>query len=128
MTTEDTTDQGRPVLLDIDDMTPEQGRMLATAVADLLVRGGGISGDMPLTGGHLLMFVSELADELERMRSRPIIDALDAAHFHVDASDEELSELGITREDALTAARLLRDEADPVVEREARWADQNKRR
>lgn len=125
MTTEHTTEEGRPVLLDIDDMNEAQGRMLAVAVADLLVRGGGISGDMPLTGGHLMMFTTQLADELERMRSRPLIDALDAAHFHVDANDAELTELGITREDALTAARILRDEADPVVEREARWAKAN---
>ena len=120
MITEETTSEGRRVLLDIEDMTPHQGRMLATAVADLLVRGGGISADMPLTGGHLLMFVSELADELERTRARPILNALDAAHFHVDASDAELAEAGISRDEALTAARLLRDQADPLEERHAR--------
>ncbi len=122
MLSEETTSEGRRVLLDIDDMTPHQGRMLATAVADLLVRGGGISADMPLTGGHLLMFVSELADELERTRARPILSALDAAHYHIDASDKELADAGITRDDALTAARLLREQADPAAERAGRYS------
>lgn len=32
-------------------------------------------------------------------------DALDAAHFYIDASPDELADLGITRDDALRMAR-----------------------
>lgn len=37
--------------------------------------------------------------------------ALDAAHFYIDASDEELREAGMDRETALVRARELRDAA-----------------
>jgi len=48
--------------------------------------------------------VLEAADEIERLR-----EALDAAHYYIDASDCELKLEGITRDDTLSKARELRE-------------------
>lgn len=39
--------------------------------------------------------------------------ALDAAHYYIDASDQELLDAVTTRGEVLTRARVLRDSADP---------------
>jgi hypothetical protein len=54
--------------------------------------------------------VGESADAIAFLRSRvqELEAALDAAHYYIDAHDNELKERGITREDALTIARELR--------------------
>ena len=49
------------------------------------------------------------------------LHALDLIHCYVDASDEELADEGITREEVLERAREARDIMDPVLEREDRW-------
>jgi len=48
-------------------------------------------------------------------REELLIKALDAAHFFIDASDQELTDLNMTREEALLKARDLRDEANVSV-------------
>lgn len=63
MLTTVTISDGRKVTLqDLDQITPEQGLHLATAIADFLVRSGGIRENAVLSGPHLLQFLSESAD------------------------------------------------------------------
>lgn len=45
----------------------------------------------------------EIAEEIEQLK-----EALNAAHYYIDASDEELKEKNMTRSDALMKARILR--------------------
>lgn len=113
---------GRKAVLDIGLLTPRQGLALASAAADLLIRSGRIRDDVALDGPQLLQFMGELGDELAQGREARLIAALDEAHRYIDASDHELKGDCTTREDVLHAARTLRDEADPVPEREARRA------
>jgi hypothetical protein len=42
--------------------------------------------------------------------------ALDAAHYYIDAHDNELKERGMTREDALDVARELQSALPPAPE------------
>ena len=55
-------------LVDLDEVTPAQGLTLATAVADVLIRSGMTRDDVPLSGAHLLQFLSELGDHLVATR------------------------------------------------------------
>lgn len=68
---------GRSVnLVDVDNVTPHQGLALATAAADVLIRSGMTRDDVPLTGAHLLQFLSELGDCLAAQReAAPPVDA-----------------------------------------------------
>jgi len=54
--------------------------------------------------------------------------ALSAAHYYIDASDRELSDAGMTREDALRAARITREALDEAraaaLEEAAKVAEQ----
>lgn len=56
-------------LVDLDQVTPIQGLTLATAVADVLIRSGMTRDDVPLSGPHLLQFLSELGDHLVASQS-----------------------------------------------------------
>lgn len=49
----------------------------------------------------------EYADTIEAAKKQ-VFEALDAAHYYIDASDRELEDKGITRDDALLMARELR--------------------
>src|SRR3546814_14902592 len=55
-------------LVDLDQMSQDQGLTLATAVADLLIRSGTTRDDVPLSGPQLLQFLSELGDHLAAQR------------------------------------------------------------
>jgi hypothetical protein len=46
-----------------------------------------------------------------------VLNALDLVHFYIDASDRELSDIGITRELVLTKAREAREIIDPLQKR-----------
>lgn len=115
-----TLDDGRTVVLDIDTISPDQGMALAEAVAAMLVRSGRIRDDVALSGPHLLQFLSELGDELAQRREEGLVGALDEIHRYVDASDRELADEGITRNDVLERARDKREAVDPITEREMR--------
>jgi len=62
MLTQTTISDGRTVTLDIEPMTLDQQKQLATAIADFLVRSGQINTDVALSGPHLLQFLSEAGD------------------------------------------------------------------
>lgn len=63
-------EDGRTITLqDLDNVSPEQGLALATAIADFLVRAGHIRDDVSLSGPHLLQFLSEAADIAVQQRS-----------------------------------------------------------
>ena len=61
-----------------------------------------INGDL-INFGTDATIMHESADTIERLAG-----ALDAAHYYIDASNQELFDAGITREDALGKARELR--------------------
>ena len=62
MLTQTTISDGRNVVLDIEPMTIDQQKALATAVADLLIRSGQIRDDVALNPAQLLQFLSEAGD------------------------------------------------------------------
>lgn len=65
MITTTTISDGRAVtLVDLDNISPEQGLHLANAMADLLIRSGMIDPNAALSGPHLIQFTRELADSL----------------------------------------------------------------
>ena len=47
---------GRTAILDVQDVTPDQGAMLAEALAKVLVKTGGLAEGARLTGPHLIQF------------------------------------------------------------------------
>jgi hypothetical protein len=53
--------------------------------------------------------------EYAEARIAKLEKALSAAHYYIDASDRELSDAGMTREDALRAARITREAMGAVV-------------
>src|SRR3546814_1583441 len=62
------SDMREVALVDLDQMSQDQGLTLATAVADLLIRSGTTRDDVPLSGPQLLQFLSELGDHLAAQR------------------------------------------------------------
>src|SRR3546814_13867138 len=62
------SDMREVALVDLDQMSQDQGLTLATAVADLLIRSGTTRDDVPLSGPQLLQFLSELGDHLAAPR------------------------------------------------------------
>lgn len=117
----------RSAVLDIGDLTPDQGLALASSAAALLMRSGMLAQGAVLTGPHLMQFMDELAEQLEQRREEKLVEALDAVHYYVDASDGEIAEAGTTRGDALTRARDLREEVDPYDVRTLRWSAQREK-
>lgn len=103
-------------------MTPKQSLALASAAADLLIRSGRIRNDVALNGPQLLQFMGELGDELAQGREAKLLAALDLAHAYIDADYSESHNLPVDLHDAVERSRALRDEADPVLDREARLA------
>jgi hypothetical protein len=63
------SDMREIALVDLDQISPDQGLTLATAVADVLIRSGTTRDDVPLSGPHLLQFLSELGDLLAAQRA-----------------------------------------------------------
>lgn len=53
---------GRTAILDIQDITPDQGAMLAEALAKVLVKTGGLADGVRLTGPHLIQFAEEIVE------------------------------------------------------------------
>lgn len=87
---------GRSVLLDdVDEMTADQGLMLATAVADLLIRSGQVRDDAALSGPHLVQFLGELADQIA-----PKAQTLHVVETTFDGDKNETEALFTSRENA----------------------------
>lgn len=49
----------RTAILDVEPITPEQGALLAEALAKMLIKTGSLANGALLTGPHLLQFTEE---------------------------------------------------------------------
>lgn len=56
------TVNGRSALLDLQDVTPAQGEMLAEALTKVLIKTGGLADGARLTGPHLIQFAEEFVE------------------------------------------------------------------
>lgn len=56
------TADGRNALLDLEELTPSQGRMIAEALTKVLIKSGGLANGARLTGPHLIQFAEELVE------------------------------------------------------------------
>ena len=56
------TVNGRSALLDLEDVTPAQGALLAETLAKVLVKTGGLADGARLTGPHLIQFAEEFVE------------------------------------------------------------------
>lgn len=54
---------GETAILDIEDITPDQGLQLAEALGRVLLVSGGLGGRICLTGPDLIQFADELVDQ-----------------------------------------------------------------
>lgn len=53
---------GQRAFLDLDEVTPAQGEMLAEALAKVLIKTGGLADGARLTGPHLIQFAEEYVE------------------------------------------------------------------
>jgi hypothetical protein len=67
------------------------------------------TGEPPYVGWRGLGLALTEKLDADQARIAKLEKALSAAHYYIDASDGELSDAGMTRKDALRAARIARE-------------------